>query len=94
MIQKDTGLLGKVLDDSFVFTHMTGAKQTKKEYIDAISSGAAKYFSAQTDKTEATVLGNNADVLGQTRVSAQVEDVKGDFRLQLDLKPSKSDGEF
>lgn len=39
MIQKDSSLLAETLDDSFVLLHMTGMRQTKRQYIEAIIFG-------------------------------------------------------
>ncbi|MBR0248321.1 MAG: nuclear transport factor 2 family protein, partial [Synergistaceae bacterium] len=45
MIAKDVSQLGNLLDDSFILVHMTGMKQTKKEYLTSIQNGTLNYFS-------------------------------------------------
>lgn len=37
MINKDISSLGQLLDESFVLVHMTGMRQSKREYLNAIA---------------------------------------------------------
>ena len=39
MIAKDDTVLRDVLDDSFVLVHMTGMRQSREEFINAILNG-------------------------------------------------------
>ena len=38
MINKDISSLGQLLDESFVLVHMTGMRQSKREYLNAIAN--------------------------------------------------------
>lgn len=40
MIAKDADALNKALDDSFVLVHMTGMRQSKQAFIQAVLNGA------------------------------------------------------
>jgi ketosteroid isomerase-like protein len=72
MIAKDTALLNTIHADEYVLYHMTGMKQTKQEYIDAIADGTLNYFSAEHDKLDITVNGDQATLDARSRVAAAV----------------------
>ena len=93
MVQKNKTLLNKVLDDSFVLLHMTGMRQSKKQYIEAIADGTLNYYSEQTDDIDAAVTGDTARLVGQSRVSAAVfGGGKHTWRLRLAIDAVKRDG--
>ena len=56
----------------FVLTHMTGLQQSKREYIQAIGNGMLNYYSAQHQHIQVTVKGEQATLVGQSRVLAAV----------------------
>ena len=72
MIAKDVSKLGSILDDSFVLVHMTGMRQTKREYLKAIENGTLNYFSEELEHFSAQVSEDTAVFIGQSRVSAAV----------------------
>ena len=95
MIQKDAVLLDGVLDDSFALLHMTGMRQSKRQYIEAIVNGTLNYYSEQTDTVDIAVAGDTARLVGQSRVSAAVfGGGKHTWRLQLDMEAVKRDGQW
>ena len=95
MISKDIDKLGQLLSDKFVLVHMTGLRQPKPVYLKAIKDGVLNYFSEQADTITVDVHGNTATLCGQSRVSAAVfGGGRGDWRLQLDFKLSKSGGKW
>ena len=65
MIVKDAEGLNTVLDDSFVLVHMTGMRQNKKAFIQAVMNGTLNYYSCEDDSVEATVNGDTATVIGK-----------------------------
>lgn len=95
MIQKDAMLLEEVLDDSFVLLHMTGMRQSKRQYIEAILNGTLNYFSEQAEAVNSTIEGNAARLVGQSRVTAAVfGGGKHMWRLQLNMRAVKRDGHW
>lgn len=50
MLDKDSMGLEKVLDDSFVLVHMTGMRQSKKEFIRAVPDSVLNYYTAGHDE--------------------------------------------
>ena len=45
MTAKEASALSEVLDDSFVLIHMTGLRQTKEQFINAVLDGTLNYYS-------------------------------------------------
>lgn len=72
MVAKDEVALDRVHDDSFVLVHMTGMRQDKRTYIRAIMDGTLNYFSEKTDSLDIQVHGDEADMVGHSRVAAAV----------------------
>lgn len=92
MIAKDAEDLNAVLDDSFFLVHMTGMRQNKKAFIQAVMNGTLNYYSCEDDSVEATVNGATATVVGKSRVSAAVfGGGRHTWRLEQDLQLVKKD---
>lgn len=72
MIAKDTVSLGKMLDDDFVLIHMTGMRQSKSEYLNAIADGTLNYYSCTDENLDITIDGNTARMTGRSYVNASV----------------------
>ena len=95
MIQKDSSLLEETLDDSFVLIHMTGMRQTKRQYIESIIDGTLNYFSEQTESVQTSIQGSEAQFVGQSRVSAAVfGGGQHTWRLQLSMRAVKKNGQW
>lgn len=87
MIRKDRQLLEEVLAGSFVLVHMTGMRQTKKEFIQAVMDGTLNYDSASHHEISAEFHGNTAVLIGKSIVRAAVfGGSRHTWRLQQDLK--------
>ena len=72
-IAKDSTALMEVLDETFVLVHMTGTRQTRKEFIDAVLDGTLNYYTAEHgDISVQLVNDNEATLIGQTKVLAAV----------------------
>ena len=72
MVEKDRSILSKVLDDSFVLVHMTGMRQSKTAFIRAVEDGTLNYYSANHQRLETKVSGDQAELIGQSVVNAAV----------------------
>lgn len=72
MIAKDSATLARVMADDFVLIHMTGMRQSKKQYIDAVLDGTLNYYSATTESLDIEVDGDEAVLTGRSRVTAAV----------------------
>ena len=92
MIAKDSEGLDAVLDDSFVLVHMTGIRQNKKAFIQAVMNGTLNYYSCEDDSVEAAVNGATATVIGKSRVAATVfGGGRHTWRLEQDLQLAERD---
>ena len=95
MMAKDTLALGKLLSDDSVLVHMTGHKQSKREYLSEISSGVLNYYSVETDSLDIVVNGDTARMIGRSRVNAAVYGGgRHTWRLQMDSQLRKIDGKW
>lgn len=95
MVEKDTATLNRVHADDFVLVHMTGMRQSKQQYIDAIADGTLNYYSAKHEQMDITIDGNNATLTGRSRVTAAVfGGGRHTWSLQLRFKLAKRDGRW
>ncbi|MBQ8070015.1 MAG: nuclear transport factor 2 family protein [Bacteroidales bacterium] len=95
MIAKDTATLGKILSDDSVLVHMTGHRQSRKEYFSEIASGTLNYYSFDTDSLEITVNGDSATMIGKSRVNAAVYGGgRHTWRLRMDSRLEKIEGRW
>lgn len=93
MIAKDTTALARILSEDSVLVHMTGHRQSRKEYLSEIASGTLNYYSVDTDSLEITVNGDSARMIGRSRVNAAVYGGgRHTWRLQMDSELWKIDG--
>lgn len=87
MIQKDGSALDNLLDESFVLIHMTGMRQNKQAFIQAIQNGTLNYFSEELRDAEVKVSDNEILFIGKSLVSAAVfGGGRHTWRLRLDVK--------
>ena len=95
MLSKNIAELGKLHDDNFVLTHMTGMRQNKKEYLAAIEDGNLNYISEKTENIIIDVKDGKGTLTGQSRVLATVfggsEHV---WPLQLHFEVERKDGKW
>ena len=87
MIDKDSRLLSRVLDESFVLVHMTGMRQSKEAFIRAVEDGTLNYFSAGHQSIDVSIEDESASLVGKSLVNAAVfGGGRHTWRLQLKLK--------
>ncbi|MBQ8959878.1 MAG: nuclear transport factor 2 family protein [Ruminococcus sp.] len=95
MINKDRAELERVHDDSFVLIHMTGMRQSKQEYINAVMDSTLNYYSAAHEDLQVEVNGETAVLTGKSRVNAAVfGGGKHTWRSQLRFQLVKNKGEW
>ena len=95
MINKDRKALESGLDDSYVLVHMTGMRQSKSEFINAVVDGTLNYYSATHEGVSVTVNGDNAVAVGRSYVQAAVfGGGKSYWHLQQKCSLKKSDGQW
>ena len=95
MVEKDTATLDRVHADEFVLVHMTGMRQTKREYINAIVDGTLNYYSSTHEQMDITIDGDRATLVGRSRVTAAVYGGgRNTWRLQLRFQLVKRNGRW
>ena len=88
-----TAILRDVLDDSFVLVHMTGMRQSREEFINAILDGTLNYYSAEHEHMPVEINGDTAVLTGQSYVAATVfGGGRSNWRLQQKCSLKKVDG--
>ncbi len=94
MMVKDSAGMDKILDESFILVHMTGMRQPKEEFINAVLNGTLNYYTAEHDDIILlTVDGEHASMVGKTRVNAAIfGGGRHTWRLQQDIELVKRNG--
>ena len=95
MIAKDTAALRPMFAADFYLMHMTGTRQNRQQYLEAITDGTLNYYSCQTEHLDITIDGDSATLTGRSRVLAAVYGGgKHTWRLQLTFRLRKQDGHW
>jgi uncharacterized protein (TIGR02246 family) len=63
LLHQDTAALDKIMADDVIFCHGSGMIDTKKSYIDAITSDALHYYAIDGSGMKVRMLGDKAAVL-------------------------------
>lgn len=83
MLERRVTALGALLADEFVLTHMTGYRQPKLEWLEAVQSGQMRYHTAKDRSVDVEVNGDTAVLVGKSVVSATIYGARGTWSLQL-----------
>ena len=95
MMVKDTVALGRLLAEDFVLVHMTGMRQSKSEYLQAIARGTLNYYACDDTRLETSVDGSSARMTGRSRVKAAVfGGGRHTWPLRLDIALRKLEGRW
>ncbi len=95
MVEKDTATLDRIHAPEFVLVHMTGMRQTKQAYIQAIADGTLNYYSAEHQQMDVSVNNDRATLQGRSRVTAAVfGGGRHTWPLQLTFQLVKRDGHW
>ena len=95
MVAKDTATLNRVHADDFVLVHMTGMRQSKQQYINAIADGTLNYYSATHEQMDISVDGDQATLRGRSRVEAAVfGGGRHTWNLQLYFRLARRNGQW
>lgn len=94
-VRKDADGIAAALADDYVLEHMTGMRQGKRAYIEAVLGGTLNYYSAEHDSIDVKIAadGAHAAIRGRSRMNAAVfGGGRRTWRLQQDLKAEKRNG--
>jgi len=93
---RDVKTLGKYTADDFLEIDPRGGVHTKKQYLEHLSKGTAKFESLKETDVKVRVFGTTAVVTGLLHLKGTVgdKDISGDYRWTRVYHKKKSDGEW
>ena len=92
MIEKDRAAMERYFDENLTFTHMSGKKQTREEFIGEIMDGTLNYFKVDTKDYSISVNGDTAHMKFTHTLTAKVYGISGSWTLGGDNTYKKRDG--
>lgn len=94
-INKDLTKIEEILANNYSLIHMTGMKQSKEDYIDAVRNGDLKYYESVHESIDVNIDGDIAKVIGKTKTLVSPFGMsKSWWRLRQDLVVKKVDGKW
>ncbi len=94
MITSDLDLLKQVIVPEANLYHITGAKQTRDEWLKQIELGRMQYFGSREILLQATVNGNEATVISRNQLDARIYGFRNTWPLESREKLRKIDGKW
>ena len=93
MIAKDADDLRGMMTDDYSLLHMTGLRQPAELFLKGLLDGTFNYYAADHDSIEVNVSGDQASLIGKSRVLAAVYGGgKHSWRLQGVFTLRKEEG--
>lgn len=92
MIKKDRVAMELYFNDNLTFTHMSGKKQTQKEFIGEIMDGTLNYFKVGTKDFSISVNGDTAHMKVTHTLTAKVYGISGSWTMSGENTYKKWDG--
>ena len=92
MTEKDRAAMERYFDESLIFTHMSGKKQTREEFIGEIMDGTLNYFKVDTKDYSISVNGDTAHMKVTHTLTAKVYGISGRWTMNGDNTYKKRDG--
>ena len=81
MIKKDRDAMERYFDENLTFTHMSGKKQTREEFICEIMDGTLNYFKVDTKDYSISVDGDTAHMKVTHTLTAKVYGISDSWTL-------------
>jgi hypothetical protein len=94
MVAADTDQLDTLLDSDYALTHMTGYRQSKREWLEQIDSGQMQYHSSRERDVTVDITGVTAVMVGRNVVDATIWGSRGTWNLQLTTSYQRRDGDW
>ncbi|AHI12679.1 MULTISPECIES: nuclear transport factor 2 family protein [Bacillati] len=94
MIDGDLDLLKEVISPDAVFYHITGAKQSRDEWLRQVKLGRMHYFGSREILMQATVNGDEARVISRNQLDARIYGFRNTWPLESRAKLRKIDGKW
>lgn len=81
IIEKDRTAMELYFDENLTFTHMSGKKQTREEFIGEIIDGTLNYFKVDTKDYSISVNGDTAQMKVTHILTAKVYGISGSWTM-------------
>ncbi len=92
MIEKDRTAMELYFDENLTFTHMSGKKQTREEFIGEIMDGTLNYFKVDTKDYSIRVDGDTAHMKVTHTLTAKVYGISGSWTMSGENTYKKRNG--
>ena len=92
MIEKDRTAMERYFDEKLLFTHISGKKQTREEFISEILDGTLNYFKVDTKDFSISVDGATAHMKVTHTLTAKVYGISGSWTLSGETTYKKRNG--
>ena len=92
MIKKDKAAMERYFDEKLIFTHMSGKKQTREEFISEIMDGTLNYFKVDTKDYSISMNGDTAHMKVTHILTAKVYGISGSWTMSGENTYKKSGG--
>ena len=92
MIKKDRAAMERYFDEKLIFTHMSGKKQTREEFIGEIMDGTLNYFKVDTKDYSISVDGDTAHMKVTHTLTAKVYGISGSWTMSGENTYKKRNG--
>lgn len=92
MLAANIAQLDALLHRTYTLTHITGYRQPKRAWLEAIETGQMRYHAAQETSVRVDVDGDAAVVVGRSVVDATIYGSRGTWNLQLTTRYGRVDG--
>ena len=92
MIEKDRTAMERYFDEKLIFTHMSGKKQTREEFIGEIMDGTLNYFKVDTKDFSISVDGDSVRMKVTHSLTAKVYGISGSWTMGGENTYKKRDG--
>lgn len=94
MLEKDTHTINELMMNGSHLVHMTGYKQPKIEWLNAIEDESMKYYSAQEENIEIRMKDKKATLVARNRVDARINGFRHTWPLELTMSLVKFEKEW
>lgn len=96
MVDADTAVLDRLLDNTYSLTHITGLEQPRAEWFNVMRSGAFDYHRITLDDTftNVQVRGDAATASGRGVFNATINGVNNPWRLAFTMQFRRQSGKW
>lgn len=94
MVNKDVDLLKRLIVPNAKFFHITGAGQSRDEWLKQIEIGRMDYINSKEVFFQVIVNGNHAEVISRNQLDARIYGFRNTWPLQSNTKLEKVNGQW